>query len=253
MPQIFILRVRPGWDGNEPNKFEILLQRRSFSVHEQYTWGLPGGRFESDERAACNNAKSAGDLDLSCRIARRAALREVIEESADGSAPNAARHVIRLDAVPASNPPLAAMHYAKVLLPHGLRHFFEVDPSWSVQVGGSDFVYLLHPTKDMCYLTDWRPRAMPKYRVEIDEAHQSSTLPTLHNGYIWVSFESFIQGATENGRPVRGSSVGCPSWLHKWGDQVNGDRLRMAAETLYQRHYAMPPPPLQDLATYLGK
>lgn len=266
MPEIITIRIPRSWDvASTSPPFEILLQRRSIDVEEGYTWCLPGGKFESDEFEAFKNAKDQENDILKDRISRRAALRSVIEQMAMGSSPGATPRDVMLHEISGTNPPLPVIRYQAVLLPHGLRNFFECYESFSRYISLGTFMYLLSPDWDQYYLRDWRPRAMESRRWEIDESHTSAALPDLYNGYIWVPLEDFLQNAGPGGRPVRGSSCGCPSWLHRFYTQpTEAAKVRDAAIELYRIRYpsqAVSPLPItvgkaivpgQEQPSYLG-
>jgi hypothetical protein len=134
-----------------------------------------------------------------------------------------------------SSPPLDEINFAKVLLPRSLRKHFECDPSWSRQVGGETFLYMLSPEIDSKYISDWHPRAIEEYRWEVDEGHVSALLPGLQHGYIWASLEDFLASST---LPVHGSTVSCPSWLEKYSKQEYSDTVRRAVDELFKFHYS---------------
>lgn len=237
MPQILVVRLRSVAVVSESSSFEILVQCRS-KGNEFTECGLPAGPIEADELQAYSTVENP---ELAARIARRAALREFIEEISMGTGTGATRHNETLFQVDDSPPPLAETAFNDVLLPQGLTRYFEHDPQWSRRAEENTFVYLLSPLEDSVYLQDWSPR-VPSYLQEScggdadDEAPSSGA--GLHRGYVWTPLEDLLQGASS--LPVQRSSAGILSPI-KNSEREIASLVRRAVNELYQFHYGSSP------------
>ena len=228
MPQIVIARKR-GVSG----AYEILLQKRATSrVDKAGLWNIPGGSFDKDERVLFDRDTGAGGS--GARMARRAVLRELIEEAGGGQCTGGRpvpheleeyrRTIKEIDYV------VAAHRFSQVVLPFGVLRM-EEDPTVVRNLSRSNFVYLISPCEGQ-FATDWSPRAMPGWRGEVDEGwnRRSTGLkrPGKH-GYVWQSLDVIASSLGEGGRPVATSSQRMVPYA---ADLFRGPKLRCMLEEL---------------------
>lgn len=228
MPQIVIARKRGG-----SGAYEILLQKRAFSrVDNAGLWNIPGGSFDKDEKVLFDRDTGAGGS--GARMARRAVLRELIEEAGGGQCTGVRpvpheleeyrRTIKEIDYV------VAAHRFSQVVLPFGVLRM-EEDPTVVRNLSRSNFVYLISPCEGQ-FATDWSPRAMPGWRGEVDEGWNrwSTGLKRPGNhGYVWQSLDVIASSLGEGGRPVATSSQRMVPYA---ADLFRGPKLRCMLEEL---------------------
>ena len=168
-------------------RISALIHRRSRHIRYPHRWGFPGGSADKEERNIISNFSY-----LQEKILRRVAVREFIEETGGGSCPNCSSQCIRLPAVPECN--LREQVFEGVLVPPGvLRMLYDETVFRSLQIPGSTtmiYFYFLDPSIDYNYINNnWKPRAMKRFRGEIDEDYSK---PNCFYGYTRVDLERLV-------------------------------------------------------------
>ena len=208
MPTIIIGRVRA-------SNFEILLQKRGFGDRE---WCMPGGAYQTGTASEDALRKHPScPRDTKDLVARRAAVREIIEEVGGGSCGTSKGVSVTLPEIRAPFPggaTVPAESYAKIELPPGLLRMID-DPSccrlMSMSRSRDVFVYLVHPQVEVCYTTIWKPRGTLHWRGEMDETwNAKGTGRPGRFGYVWRPLE-LVGGSLD--RPVPYSDKGMIAWL----------------------------------------
>jgi 8-oxo-dGTP pyrophosphatase MutT (NUDIX family) len=196
-----LLLVKP----SGKNGYEVLLQRRGKHLREAYHWGIPGGGYDSPERYTLKNTS---DVSVKWKIGRRAALREFIEECGGGYHPTLRRTRLTVGEIPELE--IQSVTFDNVILPPGSLHILDCEElvtSFQVPYGTSGrhtsvFLYVMRDNTDSEFLNDWVPRAIPRYRCEVDESYQK---PGCQYGYTWINLESILSNPTHP--PVESSSM----------------------------------------------
>lgn len=186
-------------------------------VNYPFHWCSPGGSFEIVELAVYRDQGLPTETRQDA--ARRAALREVIEEAGGGS-------FVGHDELPGFNiEPLVyqhrtarAEHYDNCVIPPGMLQLLQepnlIRPLCGNKTVGSSqmFVYLIDSFGlDREWGNHWIPRARVRWRDEIDENYNK--LPNVHFGYTWVELEHVLAYPD---KPVAGSSMPLVPWDQKW-------------------------------------
>jgi 8-oxo-dGTP pyrophosphatase MutT (NUDIX family) len=195
-----LLLVKPSKNGG----YEVLLQRRGKHLREAFHWGIPGGGYDSPERYTL---KQTSDVSAKWKIGRRAALREFIEECGGGFHPTIRRSRVSVGEIPEMQ--IRAVTFENILLPPGSLNILDCEDlvtPFQVPYGTSGrltsvFLYVMRESTDSEFFTDWIPRAIPRYRSEVDESYHKAGC---QYGHTWVSLESILNHPTH---PVEGSSM----------------------------------------------
>jgi hypothetical protein len=95
-------------------------------------------------------------------------------------------------------------------------------------------MYMLHPMEDVEFLGHWLPRALPKWKSEIDEAYQKGGCK---HGYVWVEIEQLIRFPRH---PVEASSTPLCGFLIDFFAE-HGDAVREHLVILDERCNAPKP------------
>lgn len=187
-------------------EYLALIHRRSNYIREPSHWGIPGGGFDDDEREVIINASNKN---LKSLVARRAALRETIEECGGGLAYGVSGKNISIDGIIENRHRIKCKTFRNIVIPPGIVDIANNDdttelisPSYSNGHSNkrtSVFIYLMQPKIDSLYFDAWIPRATPRYRHEIDEGYDSSVCTY---GYLWVPINDLIASPH---RPIPGS------------------------------------------------
>ena len=180
MPGVVIVRiVDPGLVGSMRRRdfdgrgVEILLQRRHPGMKSNPSaYCPPCGTIEQGEAAARDN--TAWPVEARLEALWTAALRETIEEAGGGAGPSTFSNVALKH-----YPPGRPCSFDRVCLPRPLLEgagstVFLGDPGRNAQgrFRGGWFLYVLGcGFEDKEWSRSWRPRALPRWRGELDEAY----------------------------------------------------------------------------------
>jgi len=239
MPQIFLVR----WNGGlSPPGFEVLLQRRSGKVGwGHYDWCWPGGSLSRDEKAADETPFLPSSARLAIR--QRAAVREFVEEC--GGDERYGRASSRSDLVNSaflpqiaisSSSELPEVRLPRAAIPPSLADYCLDSATTPVAVGNLCFMHLLCPNKDRDFSSDstWQPRALARYRGEVDEAWNApGSGKKGAYGHVWVPFEYLLDNPEA---PVEGSSRPLAGDYVRYGVRARGDEFRAGLRTLIARN-----------------
>jgi len=198
MPVILFLRrgtpQRGGCD------YDALLQRRSgFVRSDKNVWGLPGGGLNKQERGLLRQGNEQ-------RVNCAAALRETWEECGGGFPWHSCTLTLHRRRVCGSLPPGLCMDTLVPVSDHLFLYLLDEEGADGTPQGGK--------SSDTSWAQLWCPRAMPRYRGEIDESYGTY-------GHAWVPLARLWEAEEDPQFPLMG-------WLRQQAQRLQSGILAAA-------------------------
>ena len=185
------------------SRITALIHRRSRYIRYPFHWGFPGGSIDTSEKLALINFPHLKET-----ILRRVALRECIEETGGGFNSTSSPCSITMSGLADCN--LDNVLFNDICIPPGILRMIDNESIVrGVQVLNGNtmiFFYLLDPIIDMGFInSNWKPRALHRFRGEIDETYLKDGC---HFGYMRVDINRLL---FHPHKPVEDSSMPlCP-------------------------------------------
>ena len=224
------------------SRITALIHRRSSYIRYPYNWGFPGGSIDTPEKLAITNFPQLKDF-----VLRKVALREFIEETGGGYNSKSGPCRISIPGLAEAN--LVDTVYNDVFVPPGIiRIMNDESIVRCVQVPNNNtmiYFYLLDPNIDRDFMNNfWKPRALHKFRGEIDETYPKSGC---HFGYLRVDINRLLFHPK---RPVEESGMPLCPFLEKTFSSLS-EKIAEIINILEMRTYgsitssvSLPPPPV---------